>query len=88
MKNTLLHWILQNILENQSFHKAVKFSMINSYKMDFMKGIAILKSARKMDLDDQSFCWSLPLNVHTFTTPLLIKGHASSCKRYSCRERV
>ena len=24
-----------------------------------------------MELDDQSFCWSLPLNVCMFTTPLL-----------------
>ena len=25
----------------------------------------------KIELGDQSFCWSLPLNFHTFTTPLL-----------------
>ena len=39
----------------------------------------ILKCARslfisremKMELNDQGFCWSLPFNVHTLTTPLL-----------------
>ena len=39
----------------------------------------ILKSAShcllverlQVELDDQSFCWSLSLNVHTFTTSLL-----------------
>ena len=25
----------------------------------------------RMELDDQSFCWSLPLNVHMFTPPFL-----------------
>ena len=25
----------------------------------------------KMELDDQSFCWSLPLNTHTNAPPLL-----------------
>ena len=63
-----------------------KFIMVDSYKIDLMKGNVILvkvdemynilKSAShcremKMELDDQSFCWSVPLNVHTFTTPLL-----------------
>ena len=50
----------------------------------FMKGIVILVKVdemcsmppfigreMKMELDDQSFCWSLPLNAHTFTKPLL-----------------
>ena len=27
-----------------------------------------------MELEDQSFCWSLPLNVHMFTTPFLYWG--------------
>ena len=29
MKNTLLQWILQNILENKSFQRTTKFIMID-----------------------------------------------------------
>ena len=39
MKSTLLQWILQNILENQTFQRKAKFIMGDFYKMDFMKGI-------------------------------------------------
>ena len=39
MKNTLLQWILQNILENQMFQTTAKFIMTDFYKIDFMKGI-------------------------------------------------
>ena len=42
VKNTLLQWIFQNILENQTFQKIVKFIMVDSYEMDFMKAIVIL----------------------------------------------
>ena len=28
-----------------------------------------------MELDDQNICWSLPLNVHTFTTLLIGRFH-------------
>ena len=42
MENTLLQWILQNILENQTFHRIAKFIMADLYKMDFMKGTVIL----------------------------------------------
>ena len=42
MKNTLLQWTLQNVLENQTFHRVVKFSMVESYETDFMKVIVIL----------------------------------------------
>ena len=60
--------------------------MIDYYDMNFMKRIVILVKVdemynilkfashcreMKMELDDQSFCWGVPLNVHTFTTPLL-----------------
>ena len=62
--------------------------MVDSYEMDFIKGIVILVKVgemhsilkfasqfigqkMKMELDVQSFCWSLPLNFHTFTMPLL-----------------
>ena len=37
VKNTLLQWILQNILENQTFQRIAKF-IIWSIPMDFMKG--------------------------------------------------
>ena len=42
VKDTLLLWILQNILENQTFQRIAKFVMVHSYKMDFMKGNVIL----------------------------------------------
>ena len=41
LKNTLLQWILQNILENQTFQRIAKFIMVDSYEMDFKKGIVI-----------------------------------------------
>ena len=31
MKNTLLRWILQNILENQTFQRIAKLVMVDSY---------------------------------------------------------
>ena len=37
VKNILLQWILQNILENQTFQRIAKFIMVDSYEMDFMK---------------------------------------------------
>ena len=37
MKNILLQWILQNILENQTFQRIAKFIMVDSYEMNFMK---------------------------------------------------
>ena len=36
VKKILLEWILQNILENQTFQRMAKFIMVDSYKMDFM----------------------------------------------------
>ena len=42
MKNTLHQWILQNVLENQTIQRIAKFIMVDSYKMVFMKGNAIL----------------------------------------------
>ena len=64
--------------------------MVGSYEMDFMKGNVILVKGDEMNnilksashslfvesisFDDQSFCWSLLLNVHTFTTSLLYEG--------------
>ena len=48
VKNTLLQWILQNILENQTFQRITKFIMVNPYKMDFMKGNVILVKVDEM----------------------------------------
>ena len=68
VKNTLLPWILQNILENQ--RTAKKFIMADFYEMNFIKGIAILAKVdemynilkslvfgrvMKMELNDQGF---------------------------------
>ena len=82
VKNTMLQWILQNILEDQTFQRIAKFMMTDSYEMDFMIGIVILVKVDEIH-------WSLPLNVHTFSTPIPFnKGQTSSRIRYSCRERV
>ena len=48
MKNTLLQWILQNVLEIQTFQRIAKFIMVNSYKMDFTKGNVILVKVDEM----------------------------------------
>ena len=48
MKNTLLKWILQNISENQTFQRTTKFTMADSYEMDFVKGIVILVKVDEM----------------------------------------
>ena len=42
VKNTLLQWILKNILENLMFRRTVRFIMVDSCKMYFMKGIVIV----------------------------------------------
>ena len=42
VENTLFQWILQNILENQTFQRIAKFIMTDFYEMEFMKGILIL----------------------------------------------
>ena len=42
VKNTLLQWILKNILENLMFERTEKFIIVNSCEMDFMKTIVIL----------------------------------------------
>ena len=71
---------MQNILENYTFQRIAKFVMLDSYEMDFVKVIVILVKVDEMHgilksasdcLLDQSFCWSLPLTAHTFTTPFL-----------------
>ena len=41
MKNTLLQWILQNILENQTFQRIAKIIIADFYAVNFMKGIVI-----------------------------------------------
>ena len=48
VKNTLLQWILQNILENQMFQRIVKFIWLISTKTDFIKGIVILVKVDEM----------------------------------------
>ena len=48
MENTLVQWILQNILENHTFQRIPKFIMADFYEIDFMKGIVILVKADEM----------------------------------------
>ena len=47
-KNTLFQWILRNVLKNQTFQRIKNFIMVDSYEMDFMKGIVILVKVDKM----------------------------------------
>ena len=44
----LLKWILENISENQTFQRTEKFTIVNFYKVDFMKGIVILVKVDEM----------------------------------------
>ena len=86
VENTLVQWISQNILENQTFQRTAKFIMADFYEMDFMKGIAILvkedemynifKSASHCLLDDSwdGNGWSkffCRTYAHTFSMSLL-----------------
>ena len=48
MEKTLLQWILQNILENQTFQRIAKFIMTDFNKMEFMKGIVVLVKVDEM----------------------------------------
>ena len=49
VKNTLLQWILQNILENQTFQRIANLIMVDFYKIDFIKGIFILVKVDEID---------------------------------------
>ena len=48
VENTLLQWILENVLENQTFQRIAKFIMADFYEMDFTKGIVILVKVDEM----------------------------------------
>ena len=59
VKNTLLQRNLQNILENQTFQRIAKFILVDSYEMDFVKGIVILAKVGEMYLEVcQPVYWS------------------------------
>ena len=47
-ENTLLQWILQNILQNQMLQRPTDFIMANFYEMDFIKDIVILVKVDEM----------------------------------------
>ena len=49
VKNTLLQWILKNILENLMFQRTVRFIMVDSCKMNFMKGVVIVVNVDEKD---------------------------------------
>ena len=90
VKNTLLQWFSKNILESQTFQRIAKFSMVDSYEMDFMKNIVILVKTDEMYNIlrwrwNSSFAGGYPLMPIRLLRPSFIKGHTSSCKRYSCR---
>ena len=77
VKNTLLQWILKNILENLMFQRTARFIMVDSCKINFMKGIVIV-----VNVDEKDNIWNLQATVYwsrdgdgiawsKFTTPLL-----------------
>ena len=80
VENTLLQWILQNILENQTFQKIAKFIIASFYEMDFMKDtwnlLATVYWSRdtrdKMEMDDRS-CFAGDTPIH-FLCPSFNKG--------------
>ena len=47
-ENTLLQWILQNILQNQILQRPTNFIMADFYEMDFIKDIVILVKVDEM----------------------------------------
>ena len=47
-ENTLLQWILQNILQNQMLQRPTNFIMADFYEMDFIKDIVILVKVDEM----------------------------------------
>ena len=49
VKNTLLQWILKNILENLMFQRTARFIMVDSCKINFMKGIVIVVNVDEKD---------------------------------------
>ena len=48
MKNTLIQWILQNIIEKQRFQRIAKFIIVDSDEMDFMKSNFVLVKLDEM----------------------------------------
>ena len=60
VKNILLQWILQKIIENQTFQRIAKFIIVDCYDMAFMKGIVILVQEDEMYnmLKSASHYWS------------------------------
>ena len=101
-KKTLLQCILQNILKNQTFQRIVKFIMVDFYEMNFMKAIGSKSRWDVQYLASQCLLvkrwrWSWMTKVFAGVCPWIsirllcpsfIKGEASSCKGYSCIERV
>ena len=99
-KNTLLKWILQNVL----VQRIAKFIMVDPYKMELMKGVIIyvkvdvayniLKSASHYFLVERCrLNWMIKVFAGAcpwmrLLRPSFTKGQTSSCKRYSCRKRV
>ena len=79
VKNTLLQWILQNILENQVFQRIANFIMINFYEMNLMKGNVILVDVDQMYniFKSASHC----LFVEKWRWNWLIKVFAVVCPR-------
>ena len=77
VKNTLLEWILQSILENYTFQRITNFVMVDSYEMDFVKRTVILVKVDEMHsiLKSASHC----LLVKRWRWNWMIKVFAGVC---------
>ena len=82
VENTLLQWILQNILENQTFQRIAKFIMADFYEIDLVKVYEmynILKSASLFIGREMRWKWMikaflLEICPHIYYVPPLIRG--------------
>ena len=99
VKNTLLQWIFQNILENQTFQKIVKFIMVDFYEMDFMNAIVVLVKVDETCniLKSTSHCllverwkWNWMINVFAVVCPwkLLRPSFIKGCRFHYVRYTV
>ena len=101
VKNTLLQWILQNIWENQMFHRIATF-IVWSIKWTSWKVLIVKVDEIYNILKSRSHCllverwrWNWMIKIFTGVCPRMsihllstcfIKGGASSCKKYSSWE--
>ena len=58
----LPQWILQSILENHTLVKIILVKVDERYNI--LKSL-VIGGEMKVELNNQSFCWSLPFNIQS-----------------------